>query len=86
MDRFTIRRPDDFHVHFRKGQTLNEVAPFTARVFGRALVMPNTNPPILNSVLAKQYYYEIGNAFRNCDRKPDFAPLMLFRSRMKQLR
>ena len=37
----TIRRPDDFHCHFRWDDRLETVLGFTARVFGRALDMPN---------------------------------------------
>lgn len=45
--KITIRRPDDFHVHFRQGDLLSSVVPYTAQYFGRALAMPNTTPPIL---------------------------------------
>ena len=37
----TIRRPDDWHVHLRDGAMLEAVAPFTARQFARAIIMPN---------------------------------------------
>jgi len=37
----TIRRPDDMHVHFRWDERLPRVLGFTARVFARALDMPN---------------------------------------------
>jgi dihydroorotase len=42
----TIRRPDDWHVHLRDGAMLDRVARYTARQFARAIVMPNTLPPI----------------------------------------
>jgi dihydroorotase len=42
----TIRKPDDWHVHLRDGAMLDRVAPYTARQFARAIVMPNTVPPI----------------------------------------
>ena len=42
----TIRRPDDWHVHLRDGDMLRKVAPYTARQFARAIVMPNLVPPI----------------------------------------
>jgi dihydroorotase len=42
----TIRRPDDWHVHLRDGEMLDRVARYTARQFARAIVMPNTLPPI----------------------------------------
>ena len=37
----TIRRPDDWHVHLRDGAMLEAVAPYTARQFARAIIMPN---------------------------------------------
>ena len=42
----TIRRPDDWHVHLRDGAMLDLVAPFTARQFARAIIMPNLAPPV----------------------------------------
>jgi len=36
VDRVTIRRPDDFHVHLRDGALLQAVLPFTAAQFARA--------------------------------------------------
>ncbi len=42
----TIRRPDDWHVHLRDGDLLRGVAPYTARQFARAIVMPNLSPPM----------------------------------------
>ena len=46
MQSITIRRPDDWHVHLRDGDMLQSVAPFTARQFARAIVMPNLSPPV----------------------------------------
>lgn len=43
-DSITIRRPDDWHLHFRDGATMQAVVPYTARQFGRAIVMPNLTP------------------------------------------
>jgi len=42
----TLRRPDDWHLHVLDGAQLAAVVPFTARQFGRALVMPNLKPPM----------------------------------------
>src|SRR5271154_758816 len=50
-----IRRPDDFHVHLRQGDMLSHVVGATATTFGRALVMPNTTPPIRTGADAKVY-------------------------------
>jgi dihydroorotase len=55
MRTITIRRPDDWHVHFRDGAMLREVVPYTARVFGRAIVMPNLTPPIATAAWAAAY-------------------------------
>lgn len=41
-----IRKPDDFHLHLRQGEQMGFYARETARSFARALVMPNTLPPV----------------------------------------
>lgn len=69
----SIRRPDDWHVHFRDGDALSLVAPYTARQFGRAIVMPNTRPPITTVEAARAYRERVMQAV------PDglpFEPLM----------
>jgi dihydroorotase len=55
VDSITLRTPDDFHVHFRQGQMLAPIVLATARHFRRALVMPNTNPPVLTGPEAMAY-------------------------------
>jgi dihydroorotase len=55
MDAITIRRPDDWHVHLRDGEMLRAVAPFTARQFARAIVMPNLTPPVTSVEAATAY-------------------------------
>lgn len=65
-----IRRPDDMHVHLREGGMLQLVAPLTAKDFARALVMPNTNTPILSGWDVAKYRGEIKLA------APGFEPLM----------
>lgn len=68
-----LRRPDDFHVHFRRADMLRTVVPYTARHFGRALVMPNTDPPILTADDVVAYRAEIAAAVpEGCA----FSPLM----------
>ncbi len=54
-DRLTIRRPDDWHLHFRDGAVMRDVVPYTARQFGRAVVMPNLTPPVTTTALAAAY-------------------------------
>jgi dihydroorotase len=44
--RITIRRPDDWHLHVRDGEMLKAVLPYTAKIFGRAILMPNLVPPV----------------------------------------
>jgi dihydroorotase len=51
----TIRRPDDWHVHLRDGDMLRTVAPYTARQFARAIVMPNLTPPVTAVAAAVTY-------------------------------
>jgi dihydroorotase len=53
--RLTLRRPDDWHVHLRDGAMLASVVNYTARQFGRAIVMPNLKPPITSVAAAKAY-------------------------------
>ena len=67
----TIRKPDDWHVHLRDGAMLERVAPFTARQFSRAIVMPNLVSPITTAELAQAYRARILSATGN-----DFTPLM----------
>jgi dihydroorotase len=51
----TLRRPDDWHLHLRDGAQLAAVLPFTARRFGRALVMPNLKPPMTTTAALAEY-------------------------------
>ncbi|HSJ80715.1 MAG TPA: dihydroorotase [Thiobacillus sp.] len=54
-DTLTITRPDDWHIHFRDGGAMQSVLPDTARVFGRAIAMPNLKPPVVNVADAAAY-------------------------------
>jgi len=67
----TIRRPDDWHVHLRDGDMLRLVAPYTARQFARAIVMPNLVPPVTTAEEASGYRQRIVAAAG-----PRFTPLM----------
>ena len=71
----TIRRPDDWHVHLRRGAMLEAVAPYTARQFARAIVMPNLSPPITTIAAAEEYRAEIVAAATRAG-FPGFVPLM----------
>ena len=72
-DRLTIRRPDDWHLHLRDGAMLAAVLPFTARQFGRAIVMPNLVPPVTTVAAARAYEAHIRAALPPASR---FTPLM----------
>jgi dihydroorotase len=71
LQSLTIRRPDDWHVHLRDGEMLRLVAPYTARQFARAIVMPNLVPPVTAPELAAGYRERIRAAAG-----PGFEPLM----------
>src|SRR6476620_5647015 len=55
VDRITIRKPDDWHLHVRDGDMLRAALPHTAKNFGRALLMPNLVPPVRTSADAAAY-------------------------------
>lgn len=51
----TLTRPDDWHIHLRDEQALTNTVPDAARTFGRAIIMPNLVPPVLNTEQALGY-------------------------------
>jgi dihydroorotase len=55
MDRLTLIRPDDWHLHLRDGPHLAAVLPDTVRRFARAIVMPNLRPPVRTTEEAGAY-------------------------------
>jgi dihydroorotase len=67
----TIRKPDDWHVHLRDGEMLQKVAPYTARQFARAIIMPNLVPPVTTVEAARDYRKRILEVT-----PPGFTPLM----------
>lgn len=72
-DRITIKRPDDWHVHFRDDAVMRAVVPATANVFGRAIVMPNLVPPVTDTRAAGAYRDRIEAAV---PQGAGFTPLM----------
>jgi len=69
----TLTRPDDAHLHLRDGAALASVLPHTARVFARAMIMPNLRPPVTDTALAAAYRGRILHALpKGCH----FEPLM----------
>jgi dihydroorotase len=72
-DRLTIARPDDWHAHLRDGEMLKDVVNYTARQFGRAIVMPNLTPPVTTITAGRDYRDRIMAAV---DPSLDFTPLI----------
>jgi dihydroorotase len=73
MRSLTFRRPDDWHVHFRDDVMMRTVVPYTARAFGRAIVMPNLTPPVTTSAMAETYRR---NILACVPKGVSFTPLM----------
>jgi len=69
----TLTRPDDWHLHVRDGAALASVVPHTARQFGRAIIMPNLQPPVTTTTQALAYRERILSAV---PAGVDFTPLM----------
>ncbi len=73
MDRLTLRRPDDWHVHLRDGPAMASVLADTARRFARAIVMPNLKPPVTTTTQALNYRERILQVLPD---DAQFEPLM----------
>ncbi len=73
MNRLTIPRPDDWHLHLRDGDMLACVVIDTAAHFGRAIIMPNLVPPVITSADAQAYRSRILAALPDGS---EFQPLM----------
>lgn len=75
MRSVTIAKPDDWHVHFRDKESLQNTVNATAKHFARALVMPNIIPALttVDSIVA--YFQRIMQAL---DKKYSFTPYMTF--------
>jgi dihydroorotase len=71
--RLEITRPDDWHLHLRDGAGMADVVTATAAVFGRAVVMPNLQPPVTTTERALDYRRRIVGALPP---GVDFEPLM----------
>ena len=74
IDRLTLLRPDDWHIHLRDGALLPRTVADAARTFARAIIMPNLVPPVRNTAEADQYRQRI------LDARPaesSFQPLMV---------
>ena len=72
-ERLTIDRPTDWHLHLRDGAGMADVVGHSARVFARAVVMPNLSPPVVTVDQAAAYRERILSALPPGS---DFEPLM----------
>ena len=73
MQTITIKKPDDWHLHLRDGKMLAQVVQHSARQFGRALIMPNLQPPVVTVADALSYQLRIQKALPD---NTDFIPKM----------
>lgn len=71
-----LPKPDDFHIHLRQGEPLRRYTGDAAANFRRALVMPNTLPPVKTPEQVRTYAAEIREAAAS---HPDFQPLLTFK-------
>ena len=73
MNRLTIIKPDDWHLHLRDSPYLESVVGDSARQFARAIVMPNLSPPVITCKDALAYRKRILSALPS---DHQFQPLM----------
>ncbi len=73
MQKLTLTRPDDWHLHLRDGAALSAALPHTAQRFARAIVMPNLKPPVTTTGQALAYRARILAAL---PKGAAFTPLM----------
>ncbi|MGB1256218.1 MAG: dihydroorotase [Thiolinea sp.] len=62
INHLTLTQPDDWHLHLRSGEMLEKVLPYTTRHFGRAIVMPNLQPPVVSTADSLVYRKAIADA------------------------
>ena len=74
MTSLELTLPDDWHIHLRDGAALATTVTDVARWAGRAIVMPNLTPPVLNVTDALSYRERI---LAHVPEGRDFDPLMV---------
>jgi dihydroorotase len=70
---FSIISPDDMHLHLRDGDMLKTTVPASAKIFERAIVMPNLKKPLDNIQDILDYKKRI---IKQIPTKYNFTPLM----------
>ncbi len=73
LQQITLTRPDDWHLHLRDGAAMAAVAPYSARQFHRAIIMPNLRPPVTTTAQAMAYRRRILDVL---PADSNFQPLM----------
>ncbi|RPD37152.1 dihydroorotase [Candidatus Liberibacter solanacearum] len=73
MQHISLCFPDDWHIHLRDGEMLKIIIKDTVRNFKRALIMPNTNPPIITTSDVRAYRQRILDSLPS---QCNFSPLM----------
>ncbi|PTB87481.1 dihydroorotase [Thalassospira xiamenensis] len=73
VNRITLRRPDDWHLHLRDGAMLEGIIGETSEHFARAIIMPNLVPPVVKTEDAIAYRDRINAVI---PQGHDFTPLM----------
>ena len=61
INKLTINKPNDMHVHFRDDKILSLVVPETDNIYKNCVVMPNTIPPITTGKWQKNIKVELRN-------------------------
>lgn len=70
---FTIKQPDDWHLHLRDDHMLAAVIGHSSANFARAIIMPNLVPPVVTTAQALAYRDRIVSCIPGDHR---FQPLM----------
>ena len=74
--KLVISKPDDWHLHLRDGEIMAEALLHTVKCFGRAIIMPNLNPPITDLKAAQEYHKRILQALPPDSTSKPFQALM----------
>ncbi len=74
LQSLTFTQPDDWHLHLRDGVSLGFTSHYTARQFGRAIIMPNLSTPVTSVDSALAYRERILSSLPT--ELEDFNPLM----------
>ncbi len=75
MEKITLIKPDDAHLHLRDGEYLSTTVADSAKRFARAIIMPNLLPPITSLTQVAAYRDRI---LAQVPTGMHFQPLMTF--------